>query len=94
MPLELPESRKHALDTAISQLRNARKNVFAVALSLDDEDLATDRISSVISQLRALAEGCEVVKGKRRPQESTESGETAPADTDTLAHYRSLTESE
>ena len=60
--LELPEGRKLALESAINQLRIARKGLLIAGIPSNIEDRVHDMITDCIHHLQPIADTCIMIR--------------------------------
>lgn len=70
--IELPESRKVALETTINQLRLARKSLLIVNLENGIEDRVLDLITDCVHHLQPVLDTCVVVRVRSDKKEAEE----------------------
>lgn len=91
---EIPESRYVSLETAINQLRNARKNLMAVGFDEDFEEQLIYKLGAVLNELRDYRDTVVPVKGTRgRPaKDTTEGNDSERSDSEGAIQQETLEE--
>lgn len=69
--IQLPVSRRNALETCITQVRTARKNLLVVGLEPDIEEIILGKLSSALTELTSIMKAVEVIGGGDTPSEAS-----------------------
>jgi len=70
--IKLPSSRMTSFNVALTQLRNARKNLLMVGLPPQCEDSLNHQITEVLHQCNAIHERCTEVAGRSKAADPNE----------------------